>query len=119
MPTLKRVWKNYNLSITLFMLFTLSWTGHFYFQWQEFVATQKEHNQSADATQYFPEFAARTFENWQSEFLQLFAMVVLTSFMSHKGSPESKDSEEKTERKLAAIEGMLKDLTKKHSPRNS
>ena len=30
---------------------------------------------------YIWEFLAATFENWQSEFLQLLAMVVLTSFL--------------------------------------
>lgn len=36
---------------------------------------------------------ASTFENWKSEFLQLFTMVVLVSFLIHRGSQESKDSD--------------------------
>lgn len=36
-----------------------------------------------------------TFENWQSEFLQLLAFVVLTSVLIHRGSRESKDADEK------------------------
>ena len=31
-----------------------------------------------------------TAENWQSEFLAIFAMIVLSIFLREKGSPESK-----------------------------
>jgi hypothetical protein len=115
MRTLKRLWKYYNLSIVLFALFILSWVGQGYFQWQEFIQHQKQHNQSAQVSEYIPEFAASTFENWQSEFLQLFSMVVLTAFLIHKGSHESKDNDEDVNRKLLSIEHMLKDLTKHRS----
>ena len=48
-----------------------------------------------------------TFENWQSEFLQLFSMVILTSFLVHRGSHESKDQDEKVDATLARIERRL------------
>jgi hypothetical protein len=51
--------------------------------------------------------AHATLENWQSEFLQLFCMVVFTAFLIHKGSAESKDSDEKTEASLRRIEEKL------------
>jgi hypothetical protein len=35
-------------------------------------------------------FGEATVENWQSEFLSLFAMVVLSIFLRQRGSPESK-----------------------------
>jgi hypothetical protein len=35
-------------------------------------------------------FVEATFENWESEFLQMAAYVVLTVFLRHKGSAESK-----------------------------
>jgi len=36
------------------------------------------------------EFVEATFENWESEFLQMGAFVLLTAFLLQKGSPESK-----------------------------
>ena len=38
-----------------------------------------------------PHFASATFENWESEFLQMAAYVVLTVFLYQRGSAESKD----------------------------
>jgi hypothetical protein len=37
-----------------------------------------------------PNFWFETFQNWQSEFLSVTAIVVLTIFLRQKGSPESK-----------------------------
>ena len=49
-------------------------------------------------------------ENWQSEFLQLLTFVVLTSFLIHRNSPESKDSDDQMQRSLDRIEKRLKAL---------
>ena len=46
-------------------------------------------------------------ENWQSEFLQLLTFVVLTSFLVHKGSHESKDGDEEIRATLERIERKL------------
>jgi hypothetical protein len=51
---------------------------------------------------YIWEFGSATMENWQSEFLQLLAMVVLTSFLIHRGSAESKSSATPGHKKAAA-----------------
>lgn len=104
---MNKLLKNYNLSLTLFGLFILSWVGQLYFQWQEFVEHQITHNQSVNVEQFIPEFFSATFENWQSEFLQLLTFVLLTSFLIHKGSHESKDSDEKMQAVLNRIEKKL------------
>ena len=57
-----------------------------------------------------PAFGQATFENWQSEFLQLLTFVALTSFLIHRGSPESKDGDEEMQSKLDAIQEELKQL---------
>lgn len=100
--------KDYSLSIILFLLFLGSWIGQYYFQYEEFVQNQEQHGQDASQSEYLNEFLAATFENWQSEFLQLFSMVVLTAYLYHRGSHESKDSDEKVERSLSKIEKALK-----------
>lgn len=38
-----------------------------------------------------PQFLSSVFENWESEFLQMAAYVVLTAFLIQRGSAESKD----------------------------
>ncbi|HEX6655936.1 MAG TPA: DUF6766 family protein [Candidatus Limnocylindria bacterium] len=48
-----------------------------------------------------------TFESWQSEFLQLFTMVVLVSFLIHSGSQQSKDSDEQLRAQLDEMEERL------------
>lgn len=65
---------------------------------------QQAHNQPIEVASFMPEFLAATFENWQSEFLQLLAMVTLTSFLIHKGSAESRDSTDEMQAALARID---------------
>src|SRR5687767_420982 len=101
-----KIFKNYGLSIALCTLFLLSWGGQAYFQWNEFVATQKEHNVKVQISDYFNEFASATLENWQSEFLQLFTFVVLATYLIHKGSPQSRDGSDKMMK-------MVQDIQKK------
>lgn len=89
-----KLWKNYSWSIVLTVLFLASWVAQYIFQWQEFSSNQIAHGQAVELADFIPDFLSSTFENWQSEFLQLLSMVVLTSFLIHKGSPESKDGDE-------------------------
>jgi hypothetical protein len=110
---MKALWRNYNLSIVLFVLFMTAWLVQTGAGWQEFVSEQAQHNQPAEVFSedgYVWRWAAATFENWQSEFLQLFTMVVLTSFLIHKGSAESRDSQDEMQQKLDAIQQQLREL---------
>jgi hypothetical protein len=79
----------YGLSVALAALFVVSWALQALFQ----VAFQGE-----DWSAFF----AATFENWQSEFLQLLTFVVLTSFLIHAGSHESKYDQQKFEEETHA-----------------
>lgn len=99
---------DYSLTIVLLILFLASWAGQAIFQYRTELSESELHGQKLSTEEYVDSFLASTFENWQSEFLQLGTMVVLTSFLMHKGSPESKDSEQKTETKLNLILGILR-----------
>lgn len=44
-----------------------------------------------------------TFENWQSEFLQLIWQVVGLAYFLYMGSPSSKENDDRTEAKLDAL----------------
>src|SRR5215204_3129666 len=104
---MKQIWRNYNLSIVLLGLFLASWIGQAIFQWFEMANEAQAHGQASTMAEFIPTFFSATFENWQSEFLQLFTMVVLTAYLIHKGSHESKDSDEKFEQTLSRIEQRL------------
>jgi hypothetical protein len=110
-----RLWRDYGLSITLAALFLFSWGLQTWMGWVEFVAEQEEHNQQAQPfgdDGYFWSWGESTFENWQSEFLQLFSFVVLTTFLVHKKSHESPDTDYDTEARLERIEKQLTELGK-------
>jgi hypothetical protein len=112
---LSRLWQNYSLSIVLGAFFLLSWFAQTIGGWYEFVAEQQSHGDTATAfgpDGYVWGWMQATFENWQSEFLQLFTFVVLTTFLVHRHSHESKDSDDEMLAKLDRIERALKELQK-------
>ena len=72
--------------------------------------------------QYLAEFMGwgqATFENWQSEFLQLLTFVVLTTYLIHRGSHESKDSDEAMQAQLDRIERRVAALGAAAAPAES
>jgi len=109
------IWRNYGLSITLAALFFISWLLQTWTGWAEFVAEQEQHGQQAQAfgdDGYIWRWGQATFENWQSEFLQVFTFIVLTTFLVHRKSHESPDTDYDTEAALRRIEAQLQELQK-------
>jgi hypothetical protein len=110
---MSKLWKDYGLSLTLIALFLAAWVLQTWTGWVEFVAEQAAHGQTAEAFGdggYAWSWAQATFENWQSEFLQVFVFVVLTTFLVHRRSHESPDTDYGTEASLRRIEAKLDDL---------
>lgn len=90
---MRRFFHNNSLSIALFGLFFFSFIGQYLTGHKEFNDNQREHNQpTVGYIEYLGEghFIEATFENWESEFLQMGMYVVLTIFLFQKGSSESK-----------------------------
>ena len=112
---MRRVWHDYGLSITLAALFFGSWVLQTWFGWVDFVAEQAAHGEPAQAfgdNGYIWRWGQATFENWQSEFLQVFVFIVLTTFLVHRKSHESPDTDYDTEAALRRIEAKLDGLEK-------
>jgi DNA-binding transcriptional regulator GbsR (MarR family) len=108
--------KNHALSLVLAGLFIGSWLLQSVSGWVEFVSEQQSHGEAAQlfgASGYFWSWMQSTFENWQSEFLQLFAMVVLTAFLVHKASHESRDGQEEIKMAVLRIEERVLEMEKK------
>ncbi|HEX8031446.1 MAG TPA: DUF6766 family protein [Vicinamibacterales bacterium] len=82
-----------SLGLAFVLLFLLSFAGHAVGGYYEFVEDQAAHAQAR------PEFSAylassrfwfESFQNWQSEFLSIAAMVWLAVYLRQRRSPESK-----------------------------
>jgi len=103
----RSIWWEFSLGFALMILFFVTWIAHGITEWQTYTDEQRQHGESTKAGDFVAEFAQSTLENWQSEFLQLFAFVSLAALYIHKGSPQSKDGEEKMEASLHRIEQHL------------
>jgi hypothetical protein len=93
---MKKFFKNNGLSIVLLVLFLLSILGQIFTGYVEHNEEVKEDGGAAIAlSQYLVSghFLQATFENWESEFLQMALFVIFTMFLYQKGSAESKDPE--------------------------
>lgn len=53
------------------------------------------------------DFSSAVFENWESEFLQMAAYVILTAFLYQRGSAESRDPDETHETQPYPSRGLL------------
>jgi hypothetical protein len=100
---IKKLYKNYGLSVVLFLLFISTWALHFVVQIIKVSHDQESRGEVFSWGQFFPEFLTSTFENWQSEFLQLLTFVVLTAYLIHKNSAESRDGTDRIEKKIDKI----------------
>ena len=103
----RSVWREFGLGLGLMFLFFGSWVAHGIAQWQVFTDEQAAHGEPTSIGDFVSEFGQATLENWQSEFLQLFAFVVLAALYIHKGSAESKEGDERLEASLRRIEEHL------------
>jgi hypothetical protein len=91
----KFVWQH-SLTLTLLGLFLLTLVGQIWSGLREYNTEQREHGQPTESLGAYllsGHFVEATMENWESEFLQMGAFVILTVFLRQKGSPESKPME--------------------------
>ena len=104
--------KKYSFAwVTLGFLF-LSLVGHWVFGWFAYVDEQQVHDAPIEVGGYAIEMLRDTFENWQSEFLQLLWQVVGLSLLLYVGSPQSKESEDRTDK-------MLEEIMRKVDPKGA
>jgi hypothetical protein len=83
----------HSLSIAFLALFVGSWLGHAAGGSREYSAEQRAHGQaSVTMAEYMrtSRFWFESFQNWQSEFLAVGSIVVLSIFLREQRSPESK-----------------------------
>ncbi|UYQ94082.1 hypothetical protein MKQ68_03125 [Chitinophaga horti] len=82
-----------SLSIAFFGLFLVSFVLHFKGSMDTFNIEQAEQGKPLESVSEYllnSKFWFESFQNWQSEFLSVAAIVILSIFLRQKGSPESK-----------------------------
>jgi hypothetical protein len=90
---MKRFLHNNSLTIVIFTIFFFSITGMSIVGWMSNNETLSEHHQpplSYGSYLASGEFIEGVFENWESEFLQMWALIMLTVYLRQKGSADSK-----------------------------
>jgi succinate dehydrogenase hydrophobic anchor subunit len=83
----------HSLSLAFLLLFLVSFTLHAASGARHYSEEQLEHGApGVSMWEYLgtSRFWFESFQNWQSEFVAIGAMVVLSIFLRQKGSPESK-----------------------------
>ncbi len=88
--------------ITL-VFFMVSIALHWLFGWYAFVDEARDHGTTPQLAAYLVLMGRDTFENWQSEFLQLLWQVVGLAYFLYVGSPASKENDDRTEAKIDAL----------------
>lgn len=86
------LYKN-SLSIAFFILFIISFLLHFYGSLKEFNSEQLQDNKPLVTWESYilnSRFWFESLQNWQSEFLAVASIVILSIWLRQKGSPESK-----------------------------
>ncbi len=112
---MRRFLGDYALSVSLAVLFLVSWLLQSIGGWVMFVAEQAQHNETATLfgeSGYIWNWMESTFENWQSEFLQLFTFVVLSAFLLHRHSHESRDDMDELKKEVEQVLAELKERKK-------
>ncbi len=91
---MKRLLRDNGLTVALLGLFGIALAGQIITGLAQYNEDATEHGErTVDLLPYLGtgHFVEATFENWESEFLQMGAYVLLTVFLFQRGSSESKD----------------------------
>jgi len=118
--------KKYSFLWVTGAIFLVTLVLHWWFGWHAYVSEAAQHGQEPQTRDFLVEIGRDTFENWQSEFLQLAWQVAGLAFLYYAGSPQSRGDDERMEAKLDALlkkldpdtaERLIKDLDERYPGR--
>lgn len=95
--------KKYSYAWITLGFFLVSFALHWWFGWSSYVDEARQHGQTVETSGYLNEMLRDTFENWQSEFLQLLWQVVGLAYFLYVGSPSSKENDDRMEAKIDSL----------------
>lgn len=94
--TIGKLWRENSLSIVFGVVFLITLAGQTVTGWRVYNGGREDHGRPPVGYAAYltsGHSAEATFENWESEFLQMAAFVVLTVYLRQKGSAESRSLE--------------------------
>ncbi len=91
----------------LALLFLGSWIGQFFAQLAEFRDDAKDHGEKFMWADFWPAFLSSTFENWQSEWLQLVFQAILLLGAKHLIFKVDAEDMERLEAKVDKVQKTL------------
>jgi len=124
----RSLWKAYGYAWVTLGFFLISLVGHWLFGWFAYVSEQQAHAQPVQFSEFLVEISRDTFENWQSEFLQLLWQVGGLAILLYVGSPQSKEGDDRMEAKIDEIlrkldpqnaESLIKTLDEDYAGRST
>lgn len=101
--------------IVLLIFFFGSWGGQFINQLAVEKQQSQEHHQEFRMEDFWPQFWSSTFENWQSEWLQLFTQALLISGLSAYVFRKQDEEHYKTQLMIEDLHNEIKKLRSKSS----
>lgn len=99
----KTILKGYAYAWLTLAFFLGSLALHWWFGWRAFVDEASAHGETPQFSPYLAQMLRDTFENWQSEFLQLLWQVVGLAYFLYLGSPSSHENDDRLEAKVDAL----------------
>lgn len=97
------IWGKYAYAWLTLSFFLVSFGLHWFFGWRAYVDESLSHGEAPRIAAYLDEMLRDTFENWQSEFLQLLWQVAGLAYFLYVGSPSSKENDDRVEAKIDAL----------------
>lgn len=103
MKSRPKFFRAYSFLIITLILFLISWGGQWIFQLNEVRQEAQMHGAPFQWADFWVSFFQSTFENWQSEFLQLCWQALGLALLLSWGSSQSREGEERVEAKIDAL----------------
>jgi uncharacterized membrane protein len=100
-------WNKWGAVVILGLLFLGSWGGQFLTQLQSEQLIAQQHGRAFELAEFWPEFFSSTFENWQSEWLQLFMQAILLAGFSSYLFRKQNEEHYKTQKMIDALRKQL------------
>ena len=95
--------RKWGAAYLLLALFLASWLGQFFAQLAELRQEAAVNGTAFDWSEFFPKFWSATFENWQSEWFQLFVQAAVLLGMKHLIFKADAEDMERLEAKVDQI----------------
>jgi hypothetical protein len=108
---MKRFFKDNALTLVMMGLFLVCLVGQALAGWRHHSAEQAQHQQPAPSLAEYVtsgDFLEATFENWESEFFQMAAFIMLSSLLIQRGAAESRKPDDDQEAEDDAEEKGLR-----------